>query len=243
MKYKWLIFDVDDTLLDYQRVSKECLELLFQEISCPYDPRYFATFKEIDDRLWSRVQTGERTSADVIVQRFAELGQVVNVHLPPHRCSEVYGRLLSTVVYPVSNAHALLSHLSANFYLVAATNGTAAVQKAKLETSKMGHYFHRVFISSEVGHQKPAREFFDAVHCALDRPARNAMLMIGDSLTSDIKGALNYGMDACWFNPGRTRDSSSITPTYEISELPELIPIVENAQPGQALNCFANGES
>jgi HAD superfamily hydrolase (TIGR01549 family) len=122
-------------------------------------------------------------------------------------------------------AQEIVRALKPRFHLALVTNGLADVQRPRLERSALADCFEKVFISEEVGAAKPSTAYFDAVFGAIGNPPKNEVLIIGDSLSSDMQGGLGYGIDTCWYNPDRK--TTDLPVTYQISRLLELVPILE----------------
>jgi 2-haloacid dehalogenase len=123
-------------------------------------------------------------------------------------------------------AENIIRALKARYRLALITNGLKDVQRPRLARSAIAGYFEVVAISEEIGAAKPDPRYFDAVFALMGQPGREACLVIGDSLTSDIQGGLNYGLDTCWFNPVGKAGSPPLPVTYEIKQLEELLPLL-----------------
>ena len=119
-----------------------------------------------------------------------------------------------------------MANLSQKYRLFLASNGTASVQSGRLTSANLYRFFETVFISQELGFNKPAKEFFDACFARIPDFDPKKAVMVGDSLTSDIQGGANAGLDTCWFNPNHTENPGKVIPTYEIASLEELYPLV-----------------
>jgi len=120
----------------------------------------------------------------------------------------------------------VLSKLYGHTKIYLITNGLTVVQKPRIKNSVIGKYFDGVIISEEVGYAKPHKEIFDIAFNMMDNPEKNEVLIIGDSLTSDIAGGINYGIDTCWYNSFNNEVNDNIIPTYEIRELKELLDLI-----------------
>jgi FMN phosphatase YigB (HAD superfamily) len=127
----------------------------------------------------------------------------------------------------IEGASGILDKLSSRYVLTLITNGISSVQRSRLKAAGIEKYFKKIVISEEIGFKKPDKKFFDEALRQNINPLKEEILVIGDSLSSDILGGINYGLDTCWYNPEGKTNTSGITPEYEISSLDELLKIVE----------------
>ena len=228
-QYEWIVLDIDDTLLDYRTSSLSALEKCLANNGHEFCNEHYHLFSEIDSRLWEEAQLGSLTPDQVVLKRFEELSVAIEVDVDPKQLSTSYTEHLVRDIFLVPEVWELLNTLHGNCNLVAATNGITVVQLARIANSGLGKYFSKIVISEAVGYTKPSLEFYLHLHSELRCPDLSTMLMVGDSLTSDIKGGNNFGIDTCWFNPDRHSNNTEILPTHEISSLSQLAQIVRNA--------------
>jgi 2-haloacid dehalogenase len=231
-KYEWIILDIDDTLLDYGAGSLNALTKCLNDTGHEFLIEYHQLFSEIDSRLWVEAQLGNLTPNQVVLKRFEELTVAIEVDVDPKQLATSYAEYLVRDTFFVPEVWEALDALLGNCNLVAATNGISRVQQARIENSGLRKYFSQVFISDEIGFTKPSHEFYLQLHSGLQYPERSSMLMVGDSLSSDIKGGNGFGIDTCWFNPGRMLNTTGVLPTHEISNLLQLVGIVRNGRQG-----------
>ncbi|OQY37273.1 MAG: noncanonical pyrimidine nucleotidase, YjjG family [Candidatus Cloacimonetes bacterium 4572_65] len=223
MKYKHIIFDLDNTLLDYDLAEKSALEMLlnFYHIQGDFnDLRY--KYKTINNSFWRRYEAGTITIEELKVQRHKEfMTQIGKRDVDPVDCAKQYTRFLSEHAYPLPGSYEVLDYLRDKGYnLLLASNGLPEVQYPRLKSSDMQEYFSYIGISQELGFQKPDIGFFTELFSKSDIESTEDVMIIGDSLNSDIKGGLNAGIATCWFNP-KDKDSD-IKPDFHIKELLEL---------------------
>ncbi|MGI9595210.1 MAG: HAD-IA family hydrolase [Acidimicrobiales bacterium] len=201
----------------------------------------FAQYRSINRALWAAVERGETTPGEVRVTRFeqfvaeADLGRPLDGSpaaadggtVDPEAMADVFTNGLADNGQLYPGVGAVLDAVAGRSRLALVTNGLQEVQRTRIERLGLARYFEAVVISAEVGTSKPGTEIFDIAFSALDDPARDACLMIGDSLTSDIQGGTNYGIDTCWYNPDHK--SSTTVPTavvtHEIAQLAQLPPL------------------
>jgi len=200
-RYSWIIFDADNTLFDFDRAERGALERTLGRFGMICDAEARAQFTAISARLWRAFESGAITSARLRVARFEELlaGRVPAVD--PQLVSEAYLRELGGEAHLLPRAEEVVRRLAVSHQLLLATNGIADVQRRRFGAATIGDCFHDVVISDEIGIAKPHPGFFDEAFRRMGDPAREQVLLVGDSLTSDIAGGAAYGIDTCWFCP------------------------------------------
>lgn len=222
-RYQWLLFDADGTLFDYDRAESAALQRAFALIGTAYDPVCLTAYQRINRELWQAVEKGELTPGYVKVRRFELLLQTIGVAYPPAAFSAGYLECLAECSELVEGAAEVLEALRGKYRMAILTNGLQVVQRGRLARSVIREHIAEIIISEEIGFSKPAKEFFDAALARLGHPSRRDVLMIGDGWNSDILGAIQYGLDACWYNPGRKPRPSGGQITREIASLRELM--------------------
>jgi 2-haloacid dehalogenase len=239
MRYRWLLFDADGTLFDYVAAERQALARTFAQAGLSFDDEILTAYQQINARLWKALELGELTPAQIKVRRFGELFAaldladfVTTVALrDPEAFSARYLMNLGDCTDLIPGARSLLERLEGKVRLALITNGLKDVQRSRLAKSGLDCYFEAVVISDEVGVSKPEPGIFDIAFDRMDQPAKGDVLMIGDSLTSDMRGAIRYGIDACWFNPEAHPRDPSIDVRYEIRYFEELLPLLHTASP------------
>ncbi|MGD8466532.1 MAG: YjjG family noncanonical pyrimidine nucleotidase [Anaerolineae bacterium] len=229
MAYEWLLFDADGTLFDYDLAEASALQRTFAQAGYPFAPGYLQTYRRINARFWSEFERGRVTAEGIKSQRFVELFDSLQLEGDPLVFSRQYLVCLGEEAHLIDGAQAVLEALSGRLGLVLITNGLQSVQRSRLARSPIGHYFGDVIISEEVGASKPDGRIFDLAFEKMGHPAKSAVLIVGDSLSSDIRGGWAYGIDTCWYNPRRMPHDASVAATYEIHELTGVLPVVEQA--------------
>nr|WP_068501228.1 YjjG family noncanonical pyrimidine nucleotidase [Paenibacillus kribbensis] len=226
MKYEVILFDIDDTLFDFKKAERHALHHTFTQFGLPQGAtEYKASYDEINSALWREAEEGHITSEQLRVERFKRLFALHKLDFNSDDFSAAYLRYLGEGAFLTDGAAELCGMLS-DFRLAIITNGIKEVQTSRLQLSSLGHLFEQVIISEEVGCQKPQAGIFDYAFTKLAISDKSKVLMVGDSLTSDIQGGHQYGMDTCWFNPAGKTNTSGIQPTYEIKSLMELKDII-----------------
>jgi putative hydrolase of the HAD superfamily len=220
--YRWLLFDADGTLFDYDRAERAALEQTLGQIGVSLDPGHLAAYRRINQALWQAVEKGEITPGLVKVRRFELLLETIQVAHSPSALSAAYLECLANCSELLEDAEAVLGALRRKYKIAILTNGLKEVQRGRLARSAIRSHISDLIISEEIGAAKPAREFFDTAFARLGHPSKREVLMIGDGWASDIEGAVQYGIDACWYNPGRKPRPAGGEITREIASLHEL---------------------
>jgi 2-haloacid dehalogenase len=223
MKYEWLLFDADGTLFDYQRAEAKALEGAFGDFSLPFDDRSAQAYRTINHQVWVDFENGRITSTALRVVRFERLFAHLGVDTDAGQFSDRYLFHLAAGSDLISGAEEVIGVLKNRCRLGLITNGLKDVQRPRLARSAIATCFDVLAISEELGVAKPDPRYFDEVFARMGQPARESVLVIGDSLTSDILGGLNYGVDTCWYNPAGLPPNPEIPATFEIRQLTNLL--------------------
>ncbi len=222
MKYHTLFFDLDGTLFDYKKAEKIALQDTFKSFftfSQPGD--IFSVYHMINAACWEDYEKGIIDNKTLRLRRFAELFEHYHLEGDPGAFSTKYLENLSLGGWTHPGAGELLKKLQGNFRMAALTNGIGDVQKSRISRSGLEDFFEVVVISDIVGCAKPDRKIFEYTMDKMGITSPRGVLMIGDSLSSDITGGINAGLDTCWFNPGH-KPSGTLDPTYTVASLDEL---------------------
>jgi 2-haloacid dehalogenase len=222
-KYQWLLFDADGTLFDYDGAESVALRKVFESIGVTFDPEYLRTYQRINDSLWQAVERGESTAEFVKARRFELFLEAIGLSYPARDFSNRYLLTLGDCSELLEDAGEVVLALKENYRLAILTNGLQIVQRRRLARSIISPHITEIIISEEIGFAKPAREYFDIALARLGNPPVRETLMIGDGWASDVVGARQYGMDACWYNPKRQPRPTGCDVTREISSLRELV--------------------
>lgn len=220
--FQYLFLDLDDTLLDFHKAEAIAVEKAFRDQGIQPTESLIRRYSEVNKLHWQMLERGEITREQVLVQRFAYLFRELGIPADPEACKNSYEDHLCVGYYFIDGAQDLLAYLSPRYQLYLASNGTAWVQEARLKSSGIGRYLDGVFISQYLGANKPSPAFFEACFRAIPGFDPDRALIIGDSLTSDILGGNNAGIQTCWFNPHNTPLLPGFHVDYEIHRLAEL---------------------
>ncbi|MBR5134675.1 MAG: YjjG family noncanonical pyrimidine nucleotidase, partial [Clostridia bacterium] len=216
MPYTCLLMDADETLLDFRRSEGYALETTLASHGVTMTPAMHEAYHEINRLLWQQLEVGALTRSRLKVQRFEEFFAVIGLEgVDAAAFNEAYMTAIGEKGFMLDGALALLKDLSARYPVYIITNGTASVQHTRLADSGMLPFVKDVFISEEIGADKPSPLFFDHVLNAIGNPDKRELLVIGDSLTSDVRGGNMSGIDTCWYNPDGKTAPAEITPTMQ----------------------------
>jgi 2-haloacid dehalogenase len=224
--YPWLLFDADGTLFDYDHAEGIALKQAFQSVNTAYRDEYLAIYRRINQQLWLALERREITPAVLQVRRFERLLETLGVTGSPLEISAAYLEQLALRTELVDGAYEVLQTLRATCRLAIVTNGLQAVQRGRLARSAIRDFISELIISEEIGAAKPKPAYFDIAFARLGNPAKGDVLIVGDSLTSDMQGGADYGLATCWYNPAGEPRPSALPITYEIKHLRELLEIV-----------------
>ena len=223
---EFLLIDLDDTILDFQKAEEIALEKTLVQFGIDPSEENRSLYSRINRACWEALERGELTRAQVAVGRFAELFSKVGVSADAAACNRFYWEQLSIGHYFLPGAEETLQALAGKYKLYIASNGTKSVQEPRLESSGIRKYFRDIFISEDMGTDKPSAEFFQRCFARIPDFDPAKTMIVGDSLTSDIQGGINAGIKTCWVNP-RKKVSTSVKPDYEIESLSQLPALLE----------------
>ena len=222
MAYTTVLFDLDHTLLDSHASEAAAFEITMRSVGIEPTPDVFATYDRLNQALWRQVEAGELSPNDVKVRRFEQLLDEVGVRADAVEMGATFVGGLADHGELYDGAAQLLVEVAAMCRLALVTNGIGTVQRGRLDRLGLADVFEVVSISGEMGTSKPGRAIFDTTFAAMGIADRSSAVMIGDSLTSDIRGGVNAGVDTIWFNPRQTTNRTDLVPTHESSALMEL---------------------
>ena len=225
--YDVIIFDIDETLFDFNETEILALKRTVEDLELIYNKDYhYKLYKEINSSLWKDLEKGLTTGDKLKSQRFELFAQALEIEINIDQVSDNFLSYLAHGAFLFDDSIPLLDYLKNKYVLSIITNGLKYVQNIKISKSNIGHYFKDIVISEEVNVSKPNTEIFKIALSNLNQVDKSRVLMIGDSLSSDIKGGNDFGIDTCWYNPNNKINTTSIKPTYAISSLKDLFSIL-----------------
>ncbi len=223
--YRYLLFDADETLFDFKKAEYEAFHLTCDKVCVPFSDELYAVYSKINDDLWKLLEKGGTTLPELKLKRFCQFLAYLN--LPETEIAEKaplmrdeYVENLADQSFLMEGAVEVCRELSKRYTLYIITNGISRIQRKRFAASPIAEYITDLFISEEIGAAKPSPEYFDYVTTKIGENDRTKYLVIGDSLSSDMKGAVNYGIDSCFMNPKGV--STELPVTYTVKKLSEL---------------------
>ena len=222
MRYHTILLDADGTLLDFLRSEDEAVREAMKLNGITPTDELVHRYSEINDGLWKKLERGEIEKSVLLYHRFelfaAEFGYVLDAK----KMAQDYMVCLSQKGYLLDGAKEFLEKLYGKAALYIVTNGVKFIQTGRYARSGLDTLIDRVFISEELGYEKPNVKYFEAVAEAIPGFDRNGTLIVGDSLTSDMKGGLAYGIDTCWYNPQEKAKPADMDLTFVASNFDEI---------------------
>lgn len=226
-KYEVLLFDLDNTLFDFEAAEKEALIATKEKLSLQLTYEAFhELYQSVNKPLWEALERGEITSGEIKTERFIRLIEKLNSKHDPIEISQFYTARLGEGIHPVPDALSVIEQLSSRYELVALTNGIQTVQESRMAKSPIGKYFKHLIISEAVGYSKPEPEIFEKALTLVDTCEKTKVLMIGDSLKADIEGAYKFGIDAIWVNLKGAKSPQNPTYIAQVNQLKDLLSIL-----------------
>jgi 2-haloacid dehalogenase len=222
MSYSIFLLDLDHTLFDTEASELAAFEETMVAAGVHDSQRYLAAYQKINVELWAAVERGEVSPNVIRAGRFERLVAEQGLDADPQKMADDFVAGLGAYGELYDGVHEILQHLSKNASLAMVTNGLGEVQRTRIERLGLGDYFDAVAISAELGAAKPGVEIFDFVFQALGSPSKESAVMVGDNLSADIRGGVNYGIATCWYNPHGHPPNGTDHSDHEIEDLKEL---------------------
>jgi 2-haloacid dehalogenase len=229
--YKLILLDADGTLFDYDKAEEAALKKTLTHIGVEENlSEIHKRYRIINADLWRRLEQGTISKDELRYKRFNILLKEFHISCRAEEFSTYYLERLGEGCFLLDGAEELCRELSVNYPLVILTNGMKEVQLSRLGNSSIKDFIDDIVISEEIGVSKPHPSIFEYTLNKLKHEKKEDVLMIGDSLTSDIQGGINFGIDTCWYNPENRENKSWVEPTYRITSLKEIKGILDVAK-------------
>lgn len=222
MPYRIALFDADNTLLDFTRAEHDALCACLAARGLPHDEDTVAAYSAINDGHWKRLELGLTTRDRLKVERFGDFFASIGYNGDPVQMARDYESTLGQQTCLLDGALELIQALHGKCELYIVTNGITAVQQSRFGRCALAPYFDKCFISEQMGCAKPEKRFFDLVAASIPNFDPKEALVIGDSLSSDIRGGINAGLDTCWFNPKGKAAPADMEITYTVGRLADI---------------------
>lgn len=223
MRYNWVLFDADETLFSFN--SYLGLTSMLKRYGIDFSREDYDAFQAVNKLLWVAYQNNEITAQDIQMRRFAKLSEQTGVD--QIRLNQELMAEMAKVSKPLDGVMEMLEALHPKVKMGIITNGFTELQQQRLQNTQTEKFFDIVVVSEQIGVAKPDRKVFDYAFSQMDDLDKTKILMVGDTLASDILGGYNSGIDTCWFNHANLENDTKIQPTYEIKDIRELVRIVE----------------
>ena len=219
---EFLLLDLDDTILDFHKAERIAVAKTLGDFGVEPTDAVLSRYHVINRQHWERLERGELTRDQVQEGRFRVLFEELGRAADPVAVTRAYEHNLGIGHYFLPGAEEAVQSLHQNYRLFLASNGTASVQHSRLTSAGLYPYFEKVFVSQNIGFNKPSKDYFDACFSEIPGFDPQRAMMVGDSLTSDILGGINAGIKTCWVNPSHAPARADIQPDYEIENLSQL---------------------
>ena len=226
MPYHWLLFDADDTLFDYQIAEEKSIKRAFNLLNLPFNQEIAGAYRVINHAYWAKFENGRIGLDELRIGRFSDLFKQFSILADPEAFSELYLTGLGLVADLNPGVLETLKEIDSTHEMAIITNGITQVQHSRMALSPIKSFFKHIFISEEIGISKPAAGFFDHVFKTIGNPSKQDVLVIGDSLSSDMTGGINYGLDTCWYNPRGLENPKQLPITYQIQVISQILEII-----------------
>lgn len=229
--YEAIFLDADGTIFDYDQGEEYALARTFQEAGLEGDPvQLLELYREVNSRIWREFEAGRISAEKLKSERFRRFLDRLGVEGDPVNLSSTYLDYLSQATFLLPGAREVLEKLQPHYPLILLTNGLSRVQRRRVEGAGLGEFFQELIISEELGVAKPDPAIFEQARQAVGQPTRSRILMVGDSLESDIRGGLEAGLQVCWLREDSSCDPGSLKPHYIIDDIKQLPPILEGGK-------------
>ena len=226
--FEYLFLDLDDTILDFHKAEHIAIGKVMQHYGVEPTEERRARYSQINKWHWHQLELKKMTRDEVLEGRFAVFFDELGIQVDRYAVARLYEEYLSQGHWFMPGAEEAVEALSKKYRLFLASNGTASVQKGRMTSANLYRFFEISFVSQEIGHNKPSKEYFEAAFARIPGFDKSKCLMVGDSLTSDIQGGINAGLKTCWVNPTHAPHPDDIVPDYEIEYLHQLEDLLES---------------
>ncbi len=217
-KYKTILIDVDDTLLDFQKSQNESIKKAYKQFNVDINEEMLNEYKLINKKLWEDFELNKIATKQIFETRFNILNKKYNLNCDGGNIEKLFREYLNESYYFIEGALEFILKIKDDYTLAIVTNGKKITQETRLKLSGLDKYFKYIFISEDLGYKKPEKEFFEIVATTIPNFKKEETIIIGDSLTSDIQGGFNFKIDTCFFS----KENKTGLYTYKISNFNEI---------------------
>ena len=223
-----VFLDLDDTILDFHKAEHIALSKALSDLNIEPRQEILDRYSVINQEQWKRLEKGLASRIEILTDRFTILFGELGIDCSGEKARDLYEAYLCIGHYFIDGAPELLEALYGKYDLYMVSNGSLEVQRSRMASADINKYFKKIFISQEIGADKPSTEFFDRCFSQIPDFKRENSVIIGDSLSSDIKGGINAGIRTIWFNPKGENPENNIKPDYSVSNLVEIPILLSN---------------
>ena len=224
---EFLFLDLDDTILDFKKAERIAISATIRDFGVEPTEEVLGRYHVINKGQWEMLERGEKTRAQILVDRFDILFRELGVDVDAEKCARRYEYNLSQGHWFLPGAEEAVKRLHKRFRLFLASNGTASVQHGRMTSAGLYPWFEKVFVSQEIGFNNPSVDYFNACFAQIPDFDRSRCIMVGDSLSSDILGGINAGIATCWVAP-LSKDPGAIRPDYRIESITQLEELLDS---------------
>ena len=224
---EFLFLDLDDTILDFKKAEYIAIGKTIADFGVEPTEEIRHRYHLINKWHWEQLELGTMTRDQVLEGRFKVLFSELGVEVDAEKVARDYERNLGTGHWFLPGAEEAVESLHKKYRLFLASNGTASVQKGRMTSANLYRFFETVFVSQEIGHNKPSKAYFEAAFARIPGFDPERCIMVGDSLTSDILGGINAGIATCWVTAADTPARADIQPDYRIESITQLESLLE----------------
>lgn len=224
---EFLLLDLDDTILDFHKAERIAIGKTIRDFGVEPTEEVLSRYRAINKYHWECLEKGTMTRDQVLLGRFSMLFEELGVAVDAEKCARQYEKNLAIGHYFLPDAEEAMEQLFGKYRLFLTSNGTASVQKGRMTSANLYRFFEKVFVSQEIGATKPSKEYFDRAFSQVPDFDPAKAMIVGDSLSSDIKGGINAGIKTCWVNPSHAAAPADIQPDYQIEALAQLPALLE----------------
>ena len=217
-----ILLDIDDTILDFHECAKATILRASEDFGVDFTQDMLSFYMEQNAFLWGQYEKGIITREDIFRTRFPLLFKEYGYNVDGLSFEDSFQKYFKTQYKFVDGAVELVEYLASKYDLYVASNSLLETQVSRLTSAGLYKYFKRLFVSDAIDYQKPTKEFFEGCFCQIPNFKKEETIIIGDSLSSDIKGGCMVGIKTCWFNPKQIKNNTEFKADYEITSLDEI---------------------
>lgn len=220
--YRYILFDADNTLFDFDKAQRLSFNEVLNHYGYQYSDQIFNQYETINQNLWHQFELGLIEKRVVQERRFLDFFSILGIKVDGAYADSVYQENLSKQSWLMPNAEKICKDLSQHATLVIVTNGVGKTQRLRIANSKIAKLISFIIVSEDVGYSKPNINFFIETFKVVGCRKTDSILIVGDSIESDIQGGINVGIDTCWYNPSGKQTPIDLSINYIISNLNQL---------------------